>query len=435
MRILLYTLKAIAFALTEPYYVIILVILGLFLYRKNKRTTVMQKMIIGTPVNSPLELTISQIVIGIFAGALASAIMSYFGIIFDESSSVDLIFLISIVLMFFNPKFICFSYSASLLGILSMLFAYIAYITKNPAMNMLNIDVVAIMSMVAVLHFVEGILIFIDGKTGYIPVFTNKDGKIIGGFALQRYWVVPIAMFFMLHNIDASTLSSASRMSMPNWWPLLKGSISTDVLKNAVISLMPFYGVLGYSSITFTKDKKQKAAMSGGFTIIYSLVLFGLAQLAVLNLFFKILVLIFAPAAHEAMMIFQRYLEVKGKPKYISGEDGIMVLEVAPNSPANEMGIKSGDLLIEVNNMRIEDEKKVMEAIRETSSFIWLKVKRVTGKIEDLTYSRMNPEKRLGIVFVPRSVPRDSTVIKVGESKFDSILKKIKNKNDGDDDK
>ncbi|WP_123054611.1 PDZ domain-containing protein [Clostridium sp. JN-1] len=435
MKILIYTLKAVAFALTEPYYVIILVILGLFLYEKNKKTTIMQKMIIGTPINSPLELTISQIVIGIFAGALASAIMSYFGIIFDQNSSVDLIFLISIVFMFFNPRFICFSYSASFLGILSMIFAYIAYVTKNPAVNFLNIDIPALMSMVAVLHFVEGILISIDGKTGYIPVFTSRDGKIIGGFALQRYWVVPIAIFFMLHNVDPNTLSSTSQMPMPGWWPILKGSIPTDVLKSAVISLMPFYGVMGYNSITFTRDKKQKSAISGGLTILYSLMLFGLAQLAVLNSYFKVLVLVFAPIAHEAMIMFQRYLEASGKPKYISGEDGIMVLEVAPNSPANEMGIKSGDLLIEINNKRIEDEKKALEDIRETSSFIWLKVKRVTGKIEDLTYNRMNSGKRLGIVFVPRTVPKDSTIVKVGESKFDSILEKIKNKKDGDDDK
>ncbi|AYD39385.1 PDZ domain-containing protein [Clostridium fermenticellae] len=435
MTILLYTLKAIAFALTNPYYIIILTILGILLYRKNKRTTVMQKMIIGSPINSSLELTISQIVMGIFAGALASIIMSYCGIVFDENSPIDLIFLLSIVLMFFNPKFICFSYSASLLGAISLILTYASYLTQNQDLNFINLDIVSVMSMVAVLHFVEGILVFIDGNTGYIPVFTNKDGRIIGGFALQRYWIIPIAILFMLHNVDPNTLNSASHTPMPNWWPILKGSISTDVLKNAIISLIPFYGVLGYNSVTFTRNKKQKAHMSGGITLLYSLILFGLARLAAFNIFFKILVIVFAPAAHEAMIILQRYLEVKGKPKYISSEDGIMVLEVAPNSPANEMGIKTGDLLIEVNNMKIEDENKVFEAIRETSSFVWFKVKRVTGKIEDLTYNKMNPQKRLGIVFVPRSIPRDSTVIKVGESKFDTILEKIKNKKDGDDDR
>lgn len=431
MNILMSTLRAIAYALTEPYLVTFLLILFFILYRKNKKTTIMQRMIIGESVNTPFELTISQIVIGIFAGAFASIIMSYLGIVFDENSSVDLIFLLSIVFMFFNPRFICFAYSGAALAFTSIALGLISNLFNIPNLDFLKIDVVSLMTLIAVLHFIEGILIIIDGRTGAIPVFTSRDEKIIGGFAFQRYWALPIAIFFMLNN--ATSISTTWQVPLPNWWPLVKNTIPAEILKNAIVALIPFYGMIGYNSITFTKDKKSKTLMSGSLMIVYSIVLFGLAQAAVLNLAFKFLVVVFAPAAHEGIIALQRYMELKGKPKFISGEDGIMVLAVAPNSPANEMGIKSGDILVEVNNKRIENEEKIAEAIRECSNFIWFKVKKVTGKFEQVSYNKLSNNKRLGIVFVPRGVPKDSMVVKIDDTRFGEIFDKIKNKDKDED--
>lgn len=432
MNILLYTLKSIAFALTEPYLILLLAIMAFGLYKKNIQTTVMQKMIIGERINSPFELTISQIVIGIFAGALISIIMSYLGIAFEQNSAVDLVFLASIIFMFFNPRFICFSYSGAVIGILSIILSAASVYFNIPGLDFLKIDVLSLMSMVAVLHFVEGLLVILDGKTGSIPVFTSKEGKIIGGFALKRYWIIPVAIFFILQS--KSVVSSSWQVYPPSWWPILKNSLAANILKSAVLTLMPFYAVIGYNTVTFTKNTREKTFISGGLIIAYSILLFGLAQLANLNLSFKILVLLFAPIAHEGMIVFQRYIEAKGKPKYISSSEGIMVLAVAPNSPANEMGIKSGDLVVEINDKKIDDEEKIGEVIKECSNFIWLKVKRITGKCEQLSYDKMREGKRLGIVFVPRNVPKDSMVININKSKFSDVLDKMKNKNKDKDD-
>ena len=54
------------------------------------------------------------------------------------------------------------------------------------------------MTLVGVLHIIEGSLVMIDGSRGAIPVFTNRDNKIIGGFALKRYWALPIAILILL---------------------------------------------------------------------------------------------------------------------------------------------------------------------------------------------------------------------------------------------
>ena len=96
--------------------------------------------------------------------------------------------------------------------------------------------------------------------------------------------------------------------------------------------------MLGYSSVTFTKTKKEKALSSGGWIFSYGLILTAVAQLASFNnILLKVLVVVFTPLAHELMLKIQREKERKLKPRFVSSERGIMVLEVAPNSPAAYM--------------------------------------------------------------------------------------------------
>lgn len=439
MDILLYTLRSEAEALLDPGLALVLILLAVMLYRQNTKTTVMQKMIIGERINSPFELTISQIVIGIFAGVAGSIILSYLGVAFDENSAIFLIFIISIIFMFWNPKFICFAYSGGLIGLISILLELISKVYSKTSINLmgtiinlkdiniLKIDVGALMTMVAVLHLVEGILVMIDGKRGTIPVFSNRDNKIIGGFAFKRYWALPIALLLIMNKTDVSGLTE--QVATPGWWPLLKIS-ALHFIKDAAIMLTPFYGVIGYNGVTFTRGKSEKTFVSGTALIIYSIALFLVAQLTPLGYFYKIAAVIFAPAAHEFMLYYTRYLEVKGKPKFVSSEDGIMVLEVAPNSPAEEMGIKSGDLLVEVNGKKIDTEQDVLAAAKEVGSFIYFKIKKVTSELKEVSYNKMNSGKRLGIVLVPRNIPGDSIVVKYDEGKFKDVLDKLKNKDD-----
>jgi hypothetical protein len=426
MVILVYTLKSIAFAITEPYMAILLFMLALILYRKNVKTTLMQKMIVGESVDNAFELTISQVVIGIFAGTAASLIMSYLGVVFDQNSAVELLFLTSVLFMFYNPRFVCFAYSGAALGLISILLSYAAYLTNNPAWDVLKINIPALMTMVAVLHLVEGVVVLIDGKRGSMPVFTNREDKIVGGFAFQRYWAFPIAIFFIIQ--DKSLVTSAWQVSMPAWWPIIKTFVPLDILKNAMLMLVPFYGVMGYNSVTFSKSKSKKVQESGLFIIGYSVILFGFAQLAALNIFFKVFVLFFSIVAHEGMLWIQREIDMNGKPMYISSGEGIMVLEVAPKSPAYEMGIKSGDTLLQINDKNIENEAVIVEAIRESSNFIWFDVKRGNGKLEQLSYSKMTFEKRLGLVLVPKNMPKESMVVKLDGTSFKDVLDKLKKK-------
>lgn len=430
MNIFIYTLKSVAFALTEPYMAFLLLMITFVLYRRNVKTSMMQKMVMGDSLDNPFELTISQVVIGIFAGTIGSLILSFLGVVFDQSYGIELLFLASVLFMFYNPRFVCFAYSGAILGGVSLIFTFIAYATGNGSWDFLKLDITAILTMVAVLHFVEGIVVFVDGKRGSMPVFTNRDNKIIGGFAMQRYWAIPVAIFFLVH--DKTLVASATQVPLPDWWPMIKTSIPLETIKNAVLMLIPFFGVIGYSSITFTKNQKSKIRESSAFLIGYSVVLFGLAQLAQLNLIFKIFALLFAIGAHEGMILFQRKNELTGKPKYVSDGEGVMVLEVVPDSPAFEMGIKSGDTLVRINDKEIETEQVIDDTISDGINFLWFNVKKENGDYKQVSYNKMNYQKKLGLVLVPKSMPKESMVVKLDGNSFKDVLNKIKKKDNDD---
>lgn len=432
MNILLYTLRSLAITLTDPYYIFFLAILVFMLYKRNRKISIMQKMIIGEPLYSPFELTISQLVLGIFAGILASIMMSYLGVIYYGTEVIEILLMTSIFLAIFSPKFICFSYSAAILGALSIILTILYQNAGVGGNTFLRVDIPSLIATVAVLHFVEGILIIIDGKKGTIPVFRKVEGEIQGGFAFKRYWTVPVALFIMVNTSLIADLGTTE--PMPSWWPVLKTSIPTEILKKSVVALIPFYGMLGYKSNTFTQTKNQKTLMSGLFVITYSMALFLVAQLAHINIFFQALAVAFAPVGHEVMLRIQTYFENTMEAKYVS-HDGVMVLEVSPNSIGRTLGIKSEDIIVEINEEEVKTEEDISKILNSKPESIFFKVRNSKGEIRRTSKHPYEKGKRgLGMLIVPTKVDKPESMRDFDKENFSDILDKIKNnKKDGDE--
>lgn len=393
---------------TNPLSLICLLVISLILYIKNLKISLLQKSIVGKYINSPVELTASQIVLGIFGAILASFMLAYFGIIFDQNSKIYLIVIFSLILMLINPRYICFSYSGALLGLLSIICEKISVIFSIPQVNFFKINIFSLMTTVAILHFVEGILIMFDGQRGSIPVFTMRDNKILGGFLLKRYYILPMILLFS---------TSTSLNFYDKKYIMINGA--------AVIG-MAFYAIIGYKTTTFTTTRRKKTFLSGSLIIIYSLILFGMSWFSKNSIILKILVLIFAPFGHECVLLIQRYLEFKNKALYVSSDEGMMVLEVEPDSPASKMGIKSGDMIIDVNNRRIHSEEDIREAISEASNFVYFKAKNIAGQIKEIKYSKFMSNMRLGLILVPKSI--NNRKIEMSNNNFKKILNNINKK-------
>jgi len=421
MELILYTLRSVAYAIVDPSHVLILVILGIMFYMKNRRISIMQKMTVGESLNSPLELTLSQIVLGIIAGAIGSVILTSLGIVFNENSGIELIFMISLLLLFIKKRFICFSYSGAMLGFISLILGIITSATG--AKSYLSIDIVLLMTFIGVLHIVEAFLVMIDGNRGAVPVFSTKDGKIIGGFSLNRYWAMPVAILIAFTSQMSGATSSA--VATPNWWPMINRPETLSLLAAAVITCVPLYGIIGYNAVTFTKLKRRKSLHSGMLILIYGITLSLVAQLGSFGIIGKLIVIVYAPLAHEFMLKIQRKSEDNGKFIYVSDDEGVAVLEVAPSSPSFAAGIRSGDKILEINNKKVLSEVDIFHTVKDSNHNITIKIKKFSGEIID--YVIKSKDKRVGILLVPKIIKKEDA-LDVENDDFKKILEELKKK-------
>lgn len=417
MELIKETLKSLSLVIIDPTLALILIILGIVFYLKNRNISAMQKMIAGESINSPLELTLSQICWGLIGGIIGSVALTLLGVAFDKSSGIQFIFIVSLLLMLIKPRFICFSYSGAILGFLSLVITLL-----YPESGIFRIDIVSLMTLVGVLHIVEGLLVIVDGGKGSIPVFTKKDGKILGGYAMNRYWIIPVALLIALNGADSSGVSKISSSTM-SWWPVINSN--KDIIKTSILVSIPFMGMISYSAVTFTRFKKEKTFNSGIGIVIYGIALTLISEIANFGLAGEIIVLVLAVVGHELMLKYQRKQEEKKNPLFYSREGKIKVLEVVPDSSADIAGIKVNDDIIKVNGEYALSEKDIYKFSRREYGSVNLEVKRENNNITiELKFQK---ERKLGLVLVPILV-EDNVKIDVESKSFRDFLNKIKEK-------
>ena len=421
MDLIIHSLKSIAVAIIEPMHLVMLVVFGIIFDLKNVKIVSIQKMTLGEGLNTPLELTLSQIVLGILAGAIGSIILSVLGVTFSENSGIEFIFMISILSLFYKKKYISYAYSSAILGVIGISLNIISSITGMKLF--LNIDILSLMTFIGVIYILEGVLIIVDGNRGAIPVFTKKEDKIVGGFSFSRYWPIPIAILMIFTNSVAGEDSIYSNVS--SWWPIINNKAIISLLATAMIASIPLYGIMGYSNVTFTQEKKTKSLRCGTTILIYGVSVALVAQLASINMLGEIISIIYAPLAFELIMRYEYRVEKKGQCLYVSDDEGIMVLEVTPNSPAYDVGIKRGDKIIEINGQNIKSEGDIFKAARDSILKVPMKVKNNSGQV--LEYVIQPRNKRLGLLLVPKMVKRED-MFEIKPDDIKNIINEIKNK-------
>lgn len=421
MDLIIHSLTSVAKAVIEPLHLVMLLVFGIIFYFKNVKIVSIQKMTLGEGLNTPLELTLSQIVLGILVGAIGSIILSVLGVTFSENSGIEFIFMISILSLFYKKKYISYAYSAAILGAIGIALKFISNITDMKLF--LNIDILSLMTFVGVIYILEGILIIFDGSRGSIPVFTKKDDKIAGGFSFNRYWPIPVAILMVFNNSIAGEDSIYSNIT--SWWPIINNKSIVPLLATVMIASIPLYGIMGYSNVTFTQEKKTKSLRCGIAILIYGISVSLVGQLAGINILGQIIAIIYELLAFEVIMRYEYRIEKKGQSLYVSDDEGIMVLEVTPNSPAYEVGIKRGDKIIEINGQNIKSEGDIFKAARESILKIPIKVKNNSGQV--LEYVVQPRNKRLGLLLVPKMVKTED-MLEIKPDDLKNIISELKNK-------
>ncbi|WP_148135180.1 PDZ domain-containing protein [Candidatus Formimonas warabiya] len=335
----------------------LIVLLVAFQYRKMQQSKEAWFGISGEPVWPHIGAAVLS---GLVGGLAGSFLMVFVGVNLADIG-IAWLWPLAIVLMLVHPRFLCFSYAGGLISLSYLLFGF-------PQVN-----VPQLMALVALLHLVEAILIFISGHVGAVPVYLkNRKGHVIGAFNLQKLWPIPIVALAAV-SLPPDQLAGAS-INMPDWWPLLKpaGAALPDQLTYV---MFPVMAALGYGDLAATSRPQEKTRRSAVYLFMFSFVLLGLAVAASYAGGTAFLAALFSPLGHELVIWLGQREELSGDPLYIQPEKGVLILDVLRNSPAHQLGLASGDIILHINGAEVNGKGDLAAALEESWGMVeveWL---------------------------------------------------------------
>jgi hypothetical protein len=244
---------------------------------------------------------------------------------------------------------------------------------------------------------------------------------VVGGFYLQKFWPLPLIVIVAILGRDVPINTEI----LPKWWPAIIPDGQS--LQTVTLQLTGLVAVLGYGDMTLSRTPKKKTEISAVRLLIYSISLLGLSLLSSKLYVFKFVAALFAPIAHEGLILYSQREEKGRKRLFEAGDTGMTVLFVEKDGPGFSMGLKPGDRIMQINNRSILGDADFKEVLGERLSFIWIEVMHVNGKTEIKEYtdyeSGVADLKCLYVERHPYTVYRFDGK---GNSKFKRLLKYLK---------
>lgn len=387
--------------------VLYLVILGL-VAAQYVRVESLEEKIYGKSLNKALGHTLVSIVLGLGAGLVASMLLVLVGVTVSDSG-VGYLLPISLVLFMFSPRLLCFSYAGGLISLSSLLFHW-------PEVN-----VAAIAALVACLHAAESLLIRVSGESCATPIYIQgKDGRTIGGYSLQRFWPIPLIVLFLVKVPDISSLTGL--ISLPDWWPLIAAPHVSGP-GTPVFQMMPIVAALGYGDLAVSRSPAEKARVTSRHLFLFSAILLGFAIAASRWAPFAWVAALFAPLGHEVVIRLGMREETEDEPKFVTGESGLVVLDVFPRSPAHKAGIRRGFIIREAHGVTMRVKNELEDVLQEPGD-VTMKVSSPRDPFAKDCLVRRTGQEPLGLILAP-GLADQATVASRNEGPLLGLLKRF----------
>ena len=364
---------------TSSLFIFILLCLVVIISWQYKRLEKLSESLTDSRPNRYLHSALASTLLGFIGGVLGSILLVFAGIDLMSIGIMPL-WIVALLLMLINPRFLCFAYAGGIISIANILFGY-------P-----DISVPQLMGLVAILHMIESLLILMNGQLNPVPVYVKKNNRLRGGFNLQKFWPIPLVAL-----VGSGMAAPTAGLIMPDWWPLLKdyGSFAYD----QSYTLLPVLAVLGYGEITTTSTPARRVRKSALHLFVFSFILLMLSLLAARWSGLLLVAALFSPLGHE-FIIWLGMREEANKPAlFVEPPQGAMVLDVKPHSSAARAGIRSGDIITSINGEIINTNKDLYESLNRGWGFSTAEIMRDNTILKLVINRDLSP--KAGIITVP----------------------------------
>lgn len=231
----------------------------LLIYKQYRRLNRLQMDMFGLEFTPVGKQVCQSALFGLAGGLVGSFLMVLVGVSLSRAGIIY-VWPLAIFLLLFSPRFMCFAYAAGIISLVHLIFGF-------P-----QLEIPQLLGLVAVLHMVESLLIYLTGHLYPIPVITkNPAGQLIGGFNLQKFWPLPVVIMLTVV-LDMPELTD-DFIRMPQWWPLIRPQELGAAGQEVVYSLFLVTAALGYSDLALSSTPRQKAGRSAVYLALYSILL------------------------------------------------------------------------------------------------------------------------------------------------------------------
>ena len=359
----------------SPLFLVVLIIIFLQ-YRKIGK---LEKEVLGVNTSSILYNVLISTFFGILGGMIGSTIFLHLKITINPEDFY-FIFPLALGLSLIHPRLICFSYAGGFIALISLIFKY-------P-----NINIPGTLMIIGVLHLVESFLILIDGNRMKIPIFMIREGQIVGGFMLNRFWPVPFTIF----------------------------------INGNPIYLANIIAVLGYGDYALTNDPEKKSKETAIILSLFSIILISFAKLSLNYSIFKYIGAIFSPIGHEIVIKIGRKKEESGQYLFKPVSHGVKVLDTLPNSIGKSMNLKPGDIILSLNGNRVYSNWDIADILEYRPNYIYMEIiHREKGIVKKEFQDHKKGISNLGIITVS-DISQYGYVVEEIQSPISKFLGKIK---------
>ena len=135
---------------TSPLFIITYLLLFFIVCWQYRRLEDITQTLMNYSRNQYLRSALLSTALGLLGGLLGSILLIFIGIDLGHLGIMYL-WMIAVLLMLVNPRFLCFAYAGGILSLISLATGY-------P-----DINIAQLMGLIAVLHMVESILIMLNG--------------------------------------------------------------------------------------------------------------------------------------------------------------------------------------------------------------------------------------------------------------------------------
>lgn len=305
------------------------------------------------------------------AGFLAGIILSIITVVTGFTVPLEMLALIAIATILFgvigNARLLSPALTVGLpILIVFMLYFFNVHIPYTDFLIENSQFLFVIPVMLGVLLLTEGFLILKDGLKDVSPKLrTSRRGLTVGALQLKRIWLLPI--FFIL---------PAGPLTAPfDWWPVINwGTDSYSLI------LVPF--VQGFQNQVQSSLPAEAVGRIGKQVVLLGvIVLAGAAAGFFYPEFVPPIVAGIAITGRLFISYRHRVRENNTLYYFTPRNNGLMILDIVPGSPASKMQLKTGEIIQSCNNMAISNKDELYQSLLKNRAYCRLEVLDVNGEI------------------------------------------------------